>query len=32
MVTFDPGDINIRKLTIEDLEKMAIEKYLQRLI
>lgn len=32
MVTFDPGDINIRKLTIEELEKMAIEKYLQRLI
>ena len=31
-VKIDPGDTNIRKLTIEELEKLAIEKYLQGLI
>ncbi|ASG44076.1 hypothetical protein CES93_10730 [Citrobacter freundii] len=30
-VTFDPGDMDIRKSTIEELEKVAIEKFHERL-
>lgn len=30
-ISFDPGELDVRKSTIEELEKVAIEKFLERL-